>query len=92
MAWDYQNWPHTICIQFKGDVLSASCPADVVGFLEQDFCFKSIATQIIHDAALTPNCHARDQTRGCCVSGSDSLCDGHINIYLTEMQNVGSGK
>ena len=58
-------------VKFKSRVVSTSSSSVFVGFLDQDKRYKSVATQISHDARLTPIYSVGDQTRNRCDTATD---------------------
>ena len=49
----FADWDDISSSQFRGGfVLSTSITPDVIGFLDRDYRFKSVATQIPHEAGF----------------------------------------
>ena len=48
-----------------------STPSAVVDFLDQDYCYISVTTQILHSVELALICPAGDRTQNYCIKCSD---------------------
>ena len=67
-----------------------SIPPVVVDFLDPDYCYKSVATQIRQDVGLGPARTVGDRTRDQCVRDSYSACAlwRRTNSILSDIINT----